>query len=238
MTLQADFGVALGQGRRSANEPLLEVDEEAAAVKPAADRLGDFWQDILDGRAVFYCDGAGPRGRYVVCRVLESTRLGGALSRLETAVLVRVLGGEQQKAIAVELGIACSTASKWYTQAWDKLALEQGPIPLPLVIAAQSWAAGATPPVSARRATLFHEGNEFVVLTVPTPNLAGERLLTRAEREVAVALIEGQSRGAIAVLRSTSQQTVACQLRGIFSKLDVRGRCALIKHGLDAGWFR
>lgn len=206
-------------------------------MKPAADGLGDFWQDVLDGRNVFYCDGAGPRGRYVVCRVLESAGLGATLSRLETAVLVRVLGGDQQKAIAAELGIACSTASKWYTQAWEKLALEEGPIPLPLVIAAQSWAAGKTPRVAARRGTIFHQGSQFVVLTVPTPNLAGETLLTRAEREVAVSLVEGHSRGTIAVQRSTSQQTVACQLRGIFSKLDVRGRCALIKHGLDAGWF-
>jgi DNA-binding NarL/FixJ family response regulator len=204
----------------------------------AADELGDFWQDILDGRAVYYCDGAGPRGRYVVCRVLESARQGGTLNRMETAVLVRVLGGEQQKAIALELGIAFSTASKWYTQAWAKLSLEHGPVPLPLVIAAQSWGAGASPQVAARRLKLLHEGREFVVLTVPTPNLAGDRLLTPAEREVAVALIEGQSREAIALRRSTSEQTVACQLRGIYAKLDVRGRCALIRRGLDAGWFR
>jgi DNA-binding NarL/FixJ family response regulator len=238
MTLEAHFEVAFGREPMSADEPPTEAAEEAPAMTPVEDGLGDFWQDILDGRAVFYCDGAGPRGRYVVCRVLESARLGATLTRLETAVLVRVLGGEQQKAIAAELGIACSTASKWYTQAGEKLALEGGTVPLPLVIAAQSWAAGKTPPVAARRATIFHEGSQFVVLTVPTPNLASERLLTRAEREVAVALIEGQSRGAIAIRRSTSQQTVACQLRGIFSKLDIRGRCALIKHGLDAGWFR
>ena len=207
-------------------------------MAPAAHDLGEFWQGLLDGRTVFFCDGAGPRGRYVVCRVLEGARLGGSLSRLETAVMVRVLGGEQQKAIALELGIACSTASKWYTQAWLKLSLEAGPVPLPLVIAAQSWAGGSTLAVAARKATIFHEGSQFAVFTVPTPNLASETLLTRAEREVAVALIEGQSRRTIAATRSTSEQTVACQLRGIFSKLDVRGRYALIKRGLEAGWFR
>jgi DNA-binding NarL/FixJ family response regulator len=205
---------------------------------PTADDLGDFWQGIVDGQLVYYCEGAGPRGRYVVCRVLDGGRVGGALRRLETAVLVRVLGGEQQKCVALELGIACSTASKWYTQALEKLQLDARPLPLPLIIAAQSWALGTPPPVAARRATLFHEGSPFVVLTIPTPNLAGETLLTRAEREVAVALIEGQSRGEIAVQRSTSEQTVACQIRGIFSKLDLRGRCALIKRGLGAGWFR
>jgi DNA-binding NarL/FixJ family response regulator len=238
MTLEAHFEVALGREPMSADEPASEAAEEAPTMTPAADDLADFWQDILDGRAAFYCDGAGPRGRYVVCRMLEGARIGAALTRLETAVLVRVLAGEQQKAIAMELGIACSTASKWYTQAWEKLALDGSAIPLPFIVAAQSWAAGKTPHVAARRGTIFHQDNRFLVVTIPTPNLEGERLLTRAEREVAVALIEGQSRGVIAIQRSTSQQTVACQLRGIFSKLDVRGRCALIKHGLDAGWFR
>ena len=137
-------------------------------MAPTADDLGDFWQGILDGRVVYYCEGAGPRGRYVVCRVLDGARLGGALSRLETAVLVRVLGGEQQKSIALELGIACSTASKWYTQAREKLQLGPRPVPLPLVIAAQSWALGAMPPVAARKATIFHEGGQFVVLTIPS----------------------------------------------------------------------
>jgi DNA-binding NarL/FixJ family response regulator len=207
-------------------------------MTPTATGLGDFWQCILDGRFVFYFEGTGPRGRYAVCRVLEGARPGDAPTRVETAVLVRVLSGEQQKAIALDLGMAYSTVSKRYTTAWNKLQLGTGLVPLPLVIAAQSWASGTPPSVAARMAMIHHEGSAFVVLTVPAPNLSAETLLTRAEREVAEALVGGQSRGSIAVRRNTSHQTVACQLRGIFSKLDVRGRCALIRRGLDAGWFR
>jgi DNA-binding NarL/FixJ family response regulator len=238
MTLQAQFAVAVRREPTSSHDkPLPLAAEETAAMAPLAGDPGDLWQHLIDGRLVYYYEGAGPRGRYVVCRVLDSTWT-GPLNRRETAVIARVLSGQQQKFVAHDLGIACSTASKWFTQAVEKLHLERGPLPLPIIVAAQCWASGAMPDLAARRATLFHDGSEFLVFSVPTPNLDGETLLTRAEREVAVALIEGQSRDGIALRRSTSSQTVACQLRGIFAKLDVKGRCDLIKRGLEEGWFR
>ena len=237
MTLQAQFAVAVRREPTCSHDPLTLAAEETAAVAPRAGDPGDLWQGLLDGRLVYYFEGAGPRGRYAVCRVLESTWT-GPLNRREMAVIARVLSGQQQKFVAHDLGIACSTASKWFTQAVEKLHLDGGPLPLPLIVAAQCWASGAMPNLSARLATLYHEGSPFLIFSVPTPNLDDETLLTRAEREVAVALIEGQSREGIALRRSTSSQTVACQLRGIFSKLDVKGRCDLIKRGLEEGWFR
>jgi DNA-binding NarL/FixJ family response regulator len=238
MTLQMPMGAAPWREPRSARDPLSDAAIEAAATALPGDCLRDLWQDVLDSRVVYYREGTGPSGRYVLCRVGERLPTLEPLSLNETAVLVRVLDGEQQKAIAAELGIACSTASKGYTQAAKKLHLNAGPIPLPLIIAAQSWASRTTPPVDARRATIVHQGDEFVLVTVPAPNLASETRLTRAERDVAQALVEGQSRWEIAARRSTSTQTVACQFRGIFAKLQVGGRCSLIKRGLAAGWFR
>ena len=237
MTLQAQFAVAVRREPTPLHDPLALAAEETVAVAPPAREPGDLWQDLLDGRVVYYCEGAGPLGRYAVCRVVDDV-WGGPLNRRETAVLARVLCGHQQKAVAADLGIACSTASKWFTQAVEKLHLDKAPLPLPLIVAAQCWASGETYDLGARTATLFHEESQFVVFSVSTPNLDGAALLTRAEREVAVALIEGRSRDAIARRRSTSSQTVACQLRGIFAKLDVKGRCDLIKRGLEDGWFR
>ncbi len=236
MTLQAQFAVAVRREPTPVRDPLSLAAEETVAVAPPAGDPGDLWRDLLDGRLVYYCEGAGPLGRYVVCRVVDGV-WGGPLNRRETAVLTRVLCGHQQKAVALDLGIACSTASKWFTQAVEKLHLEKAPLPLPLIVAAQCWASGETHDLTARTAMLFHEETRFVVFSVPMPKLDGETLLTRAEREVAVALIEGRSRDAIALRRSTSSQTVACQLRGIFAKLDVKGRCDLIKRGLEDGWF-
>jgi DNA-binding NarL/FixJ family response regulator len=200
--------------------------------------LAAVWQDVLEGRLTIYSEGAGPRGRYVLCRSVEGATLESLLSRVETAVLVRVLGGEQQKAVALELGMACSTASKWYTSALGKLHLDVGPIPMPLIVAAQAWAAGTSPAVGARRATVDYQGTEFVLVSLPCADAQREPLLTPAEREVAQLLIEGRSRWEIAAHRSTSSQTVACQLRGIFGKLRVSGRCSLIKRAVGTGWFR
>ncbi len=201
---------------------------------PSGD-LAIVWQDVLDGRLTFAGEGRGASRHLVLAR---TTRLPRALNRVETAILVRVLCGEQQKLVAAELGIACSTASRGYTLALAKLKLCRGLIPLPLVIAAQSWASGSTLPVNARSTVFEREGCEFFLLSVPRPAATGGTGLTHAEEAVARLLVEGSSRGEIAVLRSTSEQTVACQLRGIFSKLRLAGRHALIRHAVEQGWFR
>ena len=196
------------------------------------------WQDVIEARLTVCGEGRSAARRYVLARTnTDSRELRGALTRIETSVLVRVLRGEQQKLVAAELEIACSTASKWYTHALAKLRLGGGPLPLPLVIAAQSWASGVAPSVGARSAFFEYEGEDYFLLSVPNPRIVREPRLTHAEQEVATLLIEGDSRWEIALHRCTSAQTVACQLRGIFSKLRLTGRHALIAQAVDLGWF-
>ncbi len=174
----------------------------------------------------------------MVTRVIDDAALGSSpLSRIETAVLVRVMWGEQQKLVAAELGIACSTASKWYTTALGKTGLAGAPIPLPLIIAAQSWASGKEAPVLARSATFEHEGVSYFVLSVPKPVVGPDGALTPAECDVARYLVEGETRWDIAARRHTSAQTVACQIRGIFSKWRLTGRYALVRRAVELGWF-
>jgi DNA-binding NarL/FixJ family response regulator len=200
--------------------------------------LGGFWQEFMDRRLKLATpdeDATYARAdrRYVFAR---PQACGGSLNRLETAVLVRVLCGEQQKFIAAELGIACSTASKWFTASLFKLGLDRNPIPLPLIIAAQAWALGDASRVEARSAMCPDAGGEVVALSVPTARVRNTRL-TVAEEDVARLLIEGDSRLDIADQRNTSAQTVACQLRGVYSKLGVSGRYALVRRGVELGWF-
>ena len=193
----------------------------------------------MERRLTVCGDGSTPGARYVVARVTDDGSLSsGPLSRVEIAVLVRVLKGEQQKLVASELGIACSTASKWYTLGLAKMRLTRAPIALPLIIAAQTWASGKNPPVNARSATFEHEGARYLLLAVPKPVIGSHAPLTRAESEVARLLIEGDSRCEIAARRETSALTVACQLRGIFSKWRLTGRYALIGRAVELGWFR
>jgi DNA-binding NarL/FixJ family response regulator len=201
--------------------------------------LAALWQAVMDRRLAVCGEGGSAGRRYVVARVRSDPSLpSSSLSRIETAVLVRVLGGEQQKLVASELGIACSTASKWYTMALGKLQLTRGPMALPLVIAAQAWASGQEPEVDARSGHFLHEGSEYLVVSVPRPAAASHGALTPAECEVARFLIEGESRWEIGIRRETSAQTVACQIRGIFQKWRLTGRYALIRHTVMLGWFR
>ena len=190
----------------------------------------------MDRRLTLCAEGASSGSRYLVARAsLDDSHPARPLSRIETAVVVRVLWGEQQKFVASELGIACSTASKWYTQALGKLHLDRGPVPAPLVIAAQAWASGKNPQVEARGASFVHEGSQYFVLSTPKPAVSTQGTLTPAECEVARFLIEGESRWDIAARRETSAQTVACQIRGIFSKWRLTGRYALIRRAAELG---
>jgi len=198
--------------------------------------LAVLWQEVLDGRLLFRSEESRAGGRQVVCEVVDAPQE-SRLTRIETAVLVRVLCGEQQKAVALELGIACSTASKWHGNAREKLLIDAEPIPLPLVVAAQAWATGVTPASARRTASTSEEGKALVIVHLPQVDISAETILTRAEREVAELLVDGHSRLAIAEQRKTSTQTVACQLRGIFAKMQVTGRCGLIRRAVEKGWF-
>lgn len=208
------------------------------AARPGVD-LAAVWQAVMERRLSVCADGGSSGRRYVVARVSDDSALPcGPLSPIETDVLVRVLWGEQQKLVAAERGIACSTASKWYTQALAKTQLTRGPLALPLVIAAQAWSSSRNPPVDARSARFDHSGSRYFLLSVPRPTVTTQGNLTPAECEVARFLVEGESRWDIAARRATSAQTVACQIRGIFSKWRLTGRYALIRHTVELGWMR
>jgi DNA-binding NarL/FixJ family response regulator len=208
------------------------------AARPGAE-LAAVWQAVIDGRLDPCAEGGSTGHRYLVARAgSDPSSPSRPLSRIETAVVIRVLDGQQQKVVAAELRIASSTASKWYTLGLHKMRIAGGPIPLPLVIAAQAWASAKTPPVNARSAAFEHEGAQYFVLTVPKPTVTAQDSLTASECEVARFLVEGESRSEIAARRQTSAQTVACQLRCVFAKWRLTGRCALIRRAVELGWLQ
>jgi DNA-binding NarL/FixJ family response regulator len=158
------------------------------------------------------------------------------LTRTEAAVLVRVLCGEQQKAVAADLSIAPSTASHRCVGALDKVGVAGGPVPLPLIVAAQNACSVQRVP-EARCLRFEHEGSVCTIVSVRRPDLGGVDALTRAEQEVACLFIEGRSRAQIARHRRTSALTVAGQVHAIFSALRVSGRYALVRRAGELGCF-
>jgi DNA-binding NarL/FixJ family response regulator len=75
--------------------------------------------------------------------------------------------------------------------------------------------------------TLVLDGDEHVLVSYPATEPPGWALLTSAEREVAVALLDGWSNARIARARSVSVRTVANQIASIYRKLAVRSRAEL-----------
>jgi len=197
------------------------------------------WQDLVNARAQLYTDWHGSTRSYVVALMHGGGGSGikRPLGASETTILVRVLCGTQQKAVACDLNIAHSTASKRHALALGALDIRRRAAPLPLVVLAQH-AAGAIHATWARLCLFEYQGCSFTVISVSRPRIPHESRLTASERDVAARFIEGGSRWDIARARSTSEQTVSCQLRGIFAKLQLSGRNAAILRAAQLGWLQ
>lgn len=72
-------------------------------------------------------------------------------------------------------------------------------------------------------------GDAFAVVefSLPGEQLASDRRLTPAEREVVRLMLQGKSNVEIATTRGTTVRTVANQVARVFDKLGVRGRLQL-----------
>ena len=79
---------------------------------------------------------------------------------------------------------------------------------------------------SAHAFRLWHEGQEFIAISVPLEP-ANRITLTPAQIEVARAIIRGDSNAAIARARGTSVHTVANQVASILRRLGVESRAQI-----------
>jgi DNA-binding NarL/FixJ family response regulator len=79
-------------------------------------------------------------------------------------------------------------------------------------------------PKSLRGAHFRIGEDEMAVLSFPLPSVVFPENLTKAEQEVAAAVISGKTNAEIASARRTSTRTVANQVASLFSKLGARSR--------------
>lgn len=238
---------------------LLAVSENTARLaSPSADGWGDsrfhpFWRAALEAEqpglppfdlASIWRQLTAGSLRVWGERVLSSrvvllacfTNAASPLCDCDAAIVGRVLCGDPQKVIASELGMAASTGSARFVRALEKLDLPSQRVPLAVILAAQSsWLASPTPPSTGR---IFDDPSGTCLL-VSVRRAATARMapLTRAEQEIARAIIDGQSRLEIARSRKTSVHTVARQYHSIFETMKATGRFALIRSAIVAGAF-
>ena len=222
---------------KSAEQHIHTLARRADAASVRTPDASPFWSSLIDCPAAYAGHGASPSRQYVLLRSRSAGERRLPLLPLEADILARIFGGLPGKVAAADLGVAPSTLSKWYSRGRAKLGLEGRTIPLPLVLAAQSWASTEPLRIDARQAFFEACGHSFTLLSTPRPQLDGCELLTASERDVVASFLEGDAPRGIAWRRQTSLQTVFCQLRSTFKKCKVSGRLALVRRGVDLGWF-
>jgi DNA-binding NarL/FixJ family response regulator len=82
----------------------------------------------------------------------------------------------------------------------------------------------ATVPFGLRASRVEIDGEEFAVFSFPLPPPTLPNSFSEAERDVAIAVLEGLSNSDIAAARGTSARTVANQVASLLRKLGVRSR--------------
>lgn len=150
------------------------------------------------------------------------------LTPRERTVLVRTLQGERQKLIAAEAKIAASTVANSLKSARVKLGFEDrlDAAPLATLLVANGTENASPYP---QRNIYSIGGGEWYMASSPRPDWSGFPDVTRSERSIALAIIEGQSNTEIARTRDTSVHTVENQVASLFRKVEASGRFDLIR---------
>jgi DNA-binding CsgD family transcriptional regulator len=222
----------------SADPPSPPLEPWIAAFDAAIGRtdsvpFSSVWEDLVRGRLRPLREASARDRVYLVAQVIARP---SGLNPDDASLVAKVLCGDARKVIASDLGIAISTATGRFLRALAKLELADRNVPLPLVLAAQSGAGVARIP-SARAAFFDYDGRRCLAVCVPRAATTHLTALTRSEQEVALWLIEGVTRYAIAERRDTSAYTVARQFHSIFAALRVTGRYALIRRAVELHCF-
>lgn len=188
----------------------------------AAAEAGDYlsldllWQDLLANRTCIASTFiVGDRCfTWVTAGHEEPARPGAA------RILERVLLGESQKVVAVELGLAPSSIASACREVLEIMSpcRRAARAPLLLVIAAHA-ACGAGPGTARVEAK---EPGLRALLSTDLP-LKPAALLSRSEGEVLRLVLQGSSHAEVASVRRTSQRTTANQLASLFRKLGISG---------------
>lgn len=197
------------------------------------DPLVDLWESLVRGRLRPVEESTTRDSVRLVARIVSDAP---ALCPDEASIVQSVLCGDARKALAIDLGIAVSTATGRHLRALAKFGLDDCTVPLTVVLAAQSHA-GLVRIASARSTHVDPEGHRCLSVSIPRPVTACLEELTPVQHQVAQWILEGLTREMIAERRSTALNTVAGQVHGIFHALRATGRYALVRRAAEAGCF-
>lgn len=184
---------------------------DRARLRGADDDALEAWTALVDGRwTLLDVFERGGRRHVVAVPNLPGVRSPRRLAPIERAVLALALLGRANKAIAYELGLREGTVAAYLRAARAKL---DEPL-------------RSLPPESAR-VERWRLGDVDLAAIVADASDAREEVLgalTPAERAVVAHALDGHGTRAIAVMRGTTERTVANQLASAYRKLGVGSR--------------
>ena len=190
--------------------------------------LAKLWLDACAGRLSVVDTFFSAERCYAIARRLPAGARQRPLSAHRTQILERILLGNRAKVVALELALSPSTIAGALTHCLSYLGFAESPDRLPLLLVMAARAARTGAHFAARMSPLESQLGEVEVVSVARPVLKLADLLSGAELEVTVRVVEGLNHEAIARARGTSKRTIANQIAAAYRKLGVSGRAELI----------
>lgn len=195
--------------------------------------LGELWPQVRSGTSVILEHSfSGER-----CHATMRAREGASQPVLEAVrpvhddVVLQMILGRAQKAIALEHGISGAAVTLRARRWLQRLGLSCKPslVPLFLLMAGISWDAGERLPIVGRLSRRKSPEGWVSVCSFDRPDRVLPSELSEAEQQVARHLVEGRLLADIAERRGTAIHTVANQVGAVFAKLGVSGRFELVR---------
>jgi DNA-binding NarL/FixJ family response regulator len=163
---------------------------------------------------------------------------GRQLSQAQRQFLRRLILGEQQKSIALDLGISCTAVTLRAKRCLRRLSLDCRPSAMPLfvLLAGLAYHDRARVVTQARLSYRHSDGELLRVYSFARVDARLPPTLSQAEQQVTRLLVEGFSSPAIAKRRGTATRTTVNQIGAVFAKLGVSGRIDLVSGLSLAPW--
>lgn len=166
---------------------------------------------------------------HVVVRARRAPTPRAGLTPRNIEILRRLVRGEAQKTVALELGLAPSTVASHAASCLTAMGFRcrTQSVPLLLAISLRATEQRVSGP-TLRGTSLRNAWGVCTVLSASAITCGLGNELSQAERAVVSSVLDGCSNDEIARVRGTSERTVANQLGSAFQKLGVGCRSGLI----------
>ncbi len=194
-----------------------------------APALESVWPELISGRARIVSSGATQAHHYFQLAVSNPQPGVRRPTANRLRIFERVLLGEAQKVVAMELGCATSTVATAVGACLRAMGVKGGSSRVPpLLVLVLHALRGRVDGVEVRIERSLGARGELQVVSSARLDLHLADKLTSSELAVIGPLIEGHSHAEIARQRRTSVRTVANQIASAYKKLHVSGRMELL----------